>query len=166
MNLEIPKLRTLEGAQKRKKELQESGKTVVLTNGCFDLLHTGHLYFLREASKLGDALFIGLNGDQSVKALKGPTRPVQSELERAYAMNALDFVDTVFIFQTKRLTAEITAIQPNIYSKAGDYNIDSINEEEKGALIQAGTQIQFLPFLPGYSTTSLIKKISDAANTF
>ena len=98
---EICKLRTLEEAKARKETFSQKGKKVVLTNGCFDLLHTGHLFFLKNAADLGDALFIGLNGDKSVHALKGPTRPVQSEMERAYLMSALDFVDTIFIFQTK-----------------------------------------------------------------
>lgn len=166
MNLEIPKLRSLKGAADYRLQLKNAGKKVVLTNGCFDLLHTGHLYFLRKAASLGDALFIGLNGDQSVKELKGPTRPVQSEIERAYAMNSLDFVDCIFIFQTMRLTNEILNIQPDIYSKAGDYNLESINTEEKQALLEVDTEITFLPFLEGYSTTLLIDKIARAAKTF
>jgi len=163
---EISKLRTLEEAKARKETFSQKGKKVVLTNGCFDLLHTGHLFFLKKAADLGDALFIGLNGDKSVHALKGPTRPVQSEMERAYLMSALDFVDTIFIFQTKRLTAEIETLQPDIYSKAGDYDMKSINQEEKEALIRSGSSIKFLPFLKGYSTTKLIQKIQAAANTF
>lgn len=165
-SLENPKLRTLDEAVAHRESLRAAGKRVVLTNGCFDLLHTGHVYYLRKAAALGDALFIGLNGDASVVALKGPTRPVQNAVERAYLLGALDFVDTLFVFDTPRLTAEITALQPDVYAKAGDYTIETLNPEERGALQGCGAEIQFLPFLEGYSTTSLIGKIAKAAGTF
>lgn len=161
-----PKLRTLDAAVVHRASLRAQGKRVVLTNGCFDLLHTGHVYYLRKAAALGDALFIGLNGDASVVALKGPTRPVQSVIERAYLMGALDFVDTLFVFDTPRLTAEITALRPDIYAKAGDYTLETLNPEERAALEKVGADIQFLPFLEGYSTTALIAKIAKAAGTF
>lgn len=166
MNLPNPKLLSLEEAVAHRKALKAGGKYVVLTNGCFDLLHTGHVYYLRKAAALGDALFIAINGDRSVQELKGPTRPVQNEVERAYLLGALDFVDTLFVFHTPRLTAEIEAIQPDIYAKAGDYTLDTLNPEERSALENCGADIQFLPFLEGYSTTSLIGKIAKAADTF
>lgn len=161
-----PRLLSLEDAVKRRQELRADGKRVVLTNGCFDLLHTGHLYFLSEAAKLGDALFIALNGDKSVKSLKGPTRPVQTDAERAYLLSHLRFVDTVITFDTPRLTAEIRALQPDVYAKAGDYTLETLNAEEREALEESNAQICFLPFLAGYSTTSLITKINAAAQTF
>ncbi len=164
--LDIPKLLPLDEAVARREQHREAGERVVLTNGCFDLLHTGHLYFLKEAAKQGDHLFIMLNGDQSVKALKGPTRPIQSETERAYLLGSLPFVDCLAVFHTPRLTAEITALRPDIYVKAGDYDMTNINAEERGALESCGTDIRFLPFLEGYSTTSLIAKICAAADTF
>ena len=155
-----PKLLSLEAAAQKRASLKDAGKTVVLTNGCFDLLHTGHLYFLEQASKLGDALFIALNGTPGIQELKGPTRPVQGDPERAYALGALHFVDTVVLFDTPRLTQEIETLKPDIYVKAGDYNIENINAEERTSLEKVGADIQFLPFLEGYSTTELIKKIN------
>lgn len=143
-------------------QLRAAGKKVVLTNGVFDLLHTGHLYYLHQARARGDALFIALNADASVKQLKGPLRPVQSELERAYALAALSCVDAVVIFREKRLTAEIRALQPDLYVKAGDYTLEKLDPDERAALQAVGAQIEFLPFLPGFSTTTLIAKIKAA----
>ncbi|MEO0796463.1 MAG: adenylyltransferase/cytidyltransferase family protein [Verrucomicrobiota bacterium] len=158
--------RSLDEAVKRRKELRSRGKRIVLTNGCFDLMHTGHVYFLREAAKLGDALIVALNSDESVKELKGPTRPVQSTIERAYLLGNLEIVDTIISFETPRLTAEIEALKPDVYAKAGDYTLETLNPEERAALEKNGAVIQFMPFLRGYSTTSLIAKINAAANTF
>ena len=139
------------------------GKTVVLTNGVFDLLHPGHLYYLRKAAELGGALFIAINGDASVKALKGPARPVQTAEERAYALGALEFVDTLLVFDTPRLDGEIRALRPDVYAKAGDYSLDKLDPGERQALEEVGARIEFLPFLAGYSTTGLLKKIAAAA---
>ncbi len=159
-----PKLfRSLDDAIARRKILAEEGKKLVLTNGCFDLLHCGHIFYLREAAKLGDELWIGLNAAVSVRALKGNTRPVQGDLERAFTLAALEFVSGIFIFNTPRLYAEIRALNPDIYAKAGDYTIETLDPAERDALLACGTEIHFLPFLPGFSTTSLIKKISDAS---
>jgi len=165
-NLDNPKHQTLEAAVGWRKRLQSAGKTVVMTNGCFDLLHTGHLFFLNQAAGLGDALIVALNGDASVRALKGPTRPVQTQHERAYLLGSLACVDAVLTFDTPRLTREIAAIAPDIYVKAGDYTRASLNTEERAALESGGADIQFLPFLTGYSTTALIRKIAAAAKTF
>jgi rfaE bifunctional protein nucleotidyltransferase chain/domain len=135
---------------------------VVLTNGVFDLLHTGHLHTLQASRRQGDALVVALNADASVKALKGPLRPVQTEEQRAFALAALACVDAVIIFGTPRLTAEIAALRPDVYCKAGDYTLATLNPEERAALEAAGTRIEFLPFLPGFSTTSLIARIKAA----
>jgi D-glycero-beta-D-manno-heptose 1-phosphate adenylyltransferase len=146
----------------RRGQLRALGKKVVLTNGVFDLLHTGHLYFLQKARALGDALFIALNADASVRALKGPSRPVQSEEQRAYALAALACIDAVFVFSTPRLDAEIRALQPDVYCKAGDYALDKLDPGERAALEKVKAKIEFLPFLPGFSTTKLIAKIKAA----
>lgn len=163
--LENTKLLDLSAALARRERLRAEGKRVVLTNGCFDLLHTGHLYYLKQAAALGDALFIALNAAVSVRALKGETRPVQGDAERAYALASLVCVDTVFLFETPRLTAEINALKPDVYAKAGDYTLETLNAEEREALQAQGTSIQFIPFLSGYSTTDLIRKIQNAAST-
>ncbi len=135
---------------------------MVLTNGVFDLLHTGHLYYLQKARALGDVLVIALNADASVRALKGPTRPVQDEGQRAYALAALACVDAVVIFREPRLTAEIRALRPDVYTKAGDYTLEKLNPEERAALQEVGARIEFMPFLPGFSTTQLIARIRAA----
>lgn len=166
MDLENPKWLSLEEAVARREGLRSEGRRVVLTNGCFDLLHTGHVYYLREAARQGDALFIALNSDASVKALKGDLRPVQTVAERAYLLGALDFVDTLLMFETPRLTREIAALQPDVYAKAGDYTRETLDAGERGALEACGADIRFLPFLKGYSTTGLIGKIAQAAGTF
>lgn len=166
LNLENPKLFTLDEAVSWRNDLKANGRKLVLTNGCFDLLHTGHLFFLKKAAEQADALMVALNGDKSVQALKGPTRPVQSEEERAYLLGFLSFIDAVIVFHTPRLTAEIEAIQPDVYVKAGDYTRESLNTEELAALDKGEVDIRFLPFLDGYSTTQLIAKISNAAQTF
>lgn len=160
--LDNPKLLTLAQAVTERAKLRAAGKDLVLTNGVFDLLHTGHLYYLKEARRLGEALYVAINSDDSVRALKGPSRPVQTEIERAYALGALWFVSGIVVFREPRLTAEIRALQPDVYCKAGDYTIDKLNPEERGALQEVGARIEFLPFLEGFSTTKLIARIKAA----
>jgi rfaE bifunctional protein nucleotidyltransferase chain/domain len=162
MTLENPKLMALAQAAAARAALRRADKKLVLTNGVFDLLHTGHLYYLQQARALGGALFIMLNADASVKQLKGPLRPVQTEEQRAYALGALACVDGIVIFGRKRLTAEIRALRPDIYVKAGDYTLEKLDPGERAALEETGARIEFLPFLPGFSTTALIAKIQAA----
>ncbi len=162
MTLDNPKLLTLPQAVAWREKLRSVGKSVVLTNGVFDLLHTGHLFYLQQARVLGDSLIIALNADASVRALKGPSRPVQTEEQRAYALGALACVDAVVIFRNPRLTAEIVALRPDAYCKAGDYTLEKLNPEERAALESIGARIEFLPFLPGFSTTQLISRIKAA----
>lgn len=160
--LNNPKLFSLPMAVAWRERARAEGRRVVLTNGVFDLLHTGHLHYLQEAAKLGDALIVALNSDESVRELKGPARPVQGEAERAYALGALACVSALVVFPAKRLTHEILALRPDVYTKAGDYTLEKLNPEERGALEKVGAQIRFMPFLPGFSTTSLIAKIKAA----
>lgn len=155
---------TLAEAVSWRERLRADGRRVVLTNGIFDLLHTGHLYYLKQARALGDALIIALNSDASTRALKGPQRPVQTEEQRAYALGALACVDAVTVFHEPRLTAEIRALRPDVYCKAGDYTLDKLDPGERGVLEAAGAEIKFMPFLPGFSTTSLIAKIRAAGD--
>ena len=155
---------SLDAAVAAREQLRTTGKRVELTNGVFDLLHTGHLYYLEKARGFGDALFVALNGDASVRQLKGPLRPVQAEEHRAYALAATWFVDGVVVFQNKRLTAEILALKPDVYCKAGDYTLEKLDPDERRALEQVGAEIKFLPFLPGFSTTSLIARIKAAGD--
>lgn len=162
MTLDNPKLLTLPQAMAWREKLRSARKSVVLTNGVFDLLHTGHLFYLQQARALGDSLIIALNADASVRALKGPSRPVQTEEQRAYALGALACVDAVVIFREPRLTTEILTLKPDAYCKAGDYTLEKLNSEERAALQSIGARIEFLPFLPGFSTTQLISRIKAA----
>jgi D-glycero-beta-D-manno-heptose 1-phosphate adenylyltransferase len=162
VTLENPKLLTLADAVAARQAWRAAGRKVVLTNGVFDLLHTGHLHSLQAARAQGDVLVVAINADASVRAIKGPTRPIQTETERAFSLAALTCVDAVVVFREPRLTAEIRALQPDVYCKAGDYTIETLNPEERAALQAAGTKIVFVPFLPGFSTTNLIAKIKAA----
>lgn len=162
VKLENPKLLTLPAAVTAREALRAAGKRVVLTNGVFDLLHPGHRQSLQAARAQGDALFVAINSDASVRAIKGPTRPIQSETERAHALGGLPFVDQVVIFRTPRLTAEIKALKPDIYCKAGDYTPDKLDPDERRALEEVGAKITFVPFLPGFSTTASIAKMKAA----
>jgi rfaE bifunctional protein nucleotidyltransferase chain/domain len=164
VKLDNPKLRNLEHSVTQRQKLRAAGRRVVLTNGVFDLLHTGHLYYLQKARALGDALFVALNSDASVRVLKGPKRPVQSEEARAYALGALACVEGIVIFNEPRLTAEIRALRPDVYCKAGDYTLEKLDAGERAALEEVGAKIVFLPFLPGFSTTELIAKIKAAGD--
>jgi rfaE bifunctional protein nucleotidyltransferase chain/domain len=145
-----------------RQRLRVLGHRLVMTNGCFDLLHTGHIYFLQHARQLGDSLLVALNADISVVALKGPKRPIQSEQERAFALAALECVDHLVIFSEPNLVQELVAIQPDVYTKAGDYNLLKLHAGERAALQAGGASIQFLSFLQGFSTTRLIDKIIHA----
>jgi len=159
MESDTPKLMSLNTAAQWRSDLRMKGKTVVLTNGAFDLLHVGHIHSLSEAAKRGDALIVALNSDASVKALKGASRPIFRQEHRARMLAALEAVDAVVIFEESRLTKEIEALKPDIYVKSGDYNLDTLNDEEGEALEQVGAKIEFVPYLEGFSTTEIIEKI-------
>lgn len=144
--------------------LDLQGKKLVFTNGVFDLLHVGHVRYLRQARALGDALVIALNSDTSVRALKGPTRPVNTQDDRAEILRALSCVDAVVVFEEPRATGLIDAIQPHIYTKGGDYTVESLNPEERGALERAGAEIKILPMVEGRSTTATLKRLQAGEN--
>jgi len=140
--------------------LKTRGKKLVVTNGCFDLLHLGHVTYLESGRNLGDALLVGLNGDASVRQLKGEGRPVNNESDRAAVLAALESVDGVCIFTDKTATRFLEAARPDVYLKGGDYTIETLNQDERRAVEQAGGKIQIIPIVPGKSTTELLKKIS------
>ncbi len=140
-------------------QMREQGKKLVVTNGCFDLLHAGHVQYLASARKAGDCLLVGLNGDQSVKALKGPTRPINPEQDRALVLAGLASVDAVCIFPEKRATRFLNSVCPDVYVKGGDYTLQSLDAEEREAVQQHGGQIIFIPFLQGRSTSELIRRM-------
>ncbi len=149
----------LEELSQRSKQLRAAGKKLVATNGCFDLLHVGHVRYLQAARALGDLLAIGLNGDRSVRELKGKGRPVTGERDRAEVLAALQCVDLVTIFPEMRATQFIGASHPAIYVKGGDYSPETLNEEERALLNEIGAEIRFIPFEAGYSTSHLLEQI-------
>jgi rfaE bifunctional protein nucleotidyltransferase chain/domain len=140
--------------------LRARGQKLVVTNGCFDILHLGHVTYLESARNLGDALLAGINADASVRDLKGPNRPVNSEGDRASVLAALACVDGVCIFSDQTATHFLAVAQPDIYVKGGDYTLDTLNQDERRTVEQAGGRIVILPIVPGKSTTSLLEKIS------
>ena len=139
--------------------LRAAGKKLVVTNGCFDLLHVGHVSYLESARNLGDALLVGVNGDDSARQLKGAGRPVNPEADRAAVLAALASVEGVCIFPEKTAVNFLAAAQPDIYAKGGDYTPDSLNQDERRAVESAGGKIVIIPFVPGKSTTALLEKI-------
>lgn len=137
-----------------------AGKKLVVTNGCFDILHLGHVTYLEKARNYGDALLIGVNGDEAVRGLKGAGRPVNSESDRAAVLAALQSVDGVCIFTDATATKFLAAAQPDIYVKGGDYTLETLNQDERRAVESAGGKIVLVPFVPGKSTTGLLEKIA------
>ena len=132
---------------------------VVFTNGCFDLIHVGHIRYLTAAKHLGDILVVGLNSDASVRQLKGADRPINSESDRAEVLAALAVVDHVVIFQEMRVTRLVTILRPDFYVKGGDYSVDTLDPGEVDALRSIGAEIKIVPLVPGRSTTRLIEAI-------
>ena len=132
-------------------------KKIVFTNGCFDLLHVGHVRYLAQAKKLGDFLIIGLNSDSSVKELKGEDRPINSFEDRATLLSAIESVDSVIMFEEQTPENLIKDIVPDILVKGGDYNIEDIVGYQ--TVVQNGGQVKTLSFYDGYSSTNYINKI-------
>ena len=153
------KILSLPELSRRAEEMRQAGQRLVLTNGCFDLLHVGHVRYLQQTRELGDFLVVAVNGDESVRSLKGAGRPLNSEDDRAEVLAALACVDFVTIFPTVRATEVIETLRPAIYVKGGDYTLESLDAEEVAALKTVGAEIKTLPLVPGKSTSGLIERI-------
>lgn len=143
-------------------KMRGEGQKLVFTNGCFDLLHAGHVRYLQAARALGDALAVAINGDESVRALKGDGRPLNDAASRAEVVAGLGCVDHVTIFTETRATDLLAKVRPAIYVKGGDYTRETLHADERAALEQSGAEIRLLPFEKGYSTSSLMEKIRKA----
>ena len=140
------------------KELRNTNKKVVFTNGCFDILHVGHVRYLKVAKALGDVLIVGLNTDASVKRLKGNDRPINNEADRAEVLLALESVDHVVLFGEQTAENLIAEVKPNIYVKGGDYTLETLPEAK---IVQSyGGLVEFIPMVAGRSTTNVINKIT------
>lgn len=144
--------------REHRKNAAQRGRRIVLTNGCFDLLHRGHVTYLEQSARLGDILIVAVNSDASVRELKGPSRPLNHESDRAFLIASLRCVDIAFVFPGPRLDREITVLQPDVYTKAGDYSLETMDPGERAALLAARTEIRFMPFVTGHSTTSLLER--------
>lgn len=142
-----------------REEQRQRGKKVVATNGCFDLLHVGHVRFLQEAKALGNVLIVGMNGDASVRELKGEGRPVNGEADRAEVVAGLGCVDAVIIFPEKRATRFLESVKPDLYVKGGDYQADQLDKDELDAVNKGGGRVQVLDLTPGRSTTAVLQKL-------
>ena len=137
--------------------LREAGQKVVFTNGCFDILHAGHVKYLETARSYGDCLVLGLNTDASVRENKGPERPVNGELDRAAVVGALKAVDYVVLFGEKTAESIIAKVRPDVYVKGGDYTLDTLPEAK---IVQSyGGRVEFVPMVAGRSTSNVVEKI-------
>ena len=134
-------------------------RRLVLTNGCFDLLHTGHVRYLQQARSLGDALVVAINSDRSVKELKGPSRPLNSESDRAEVVAALRCVDYVTIFDDLRVTQVIKSLAPSIYVKGGDYTLETLESSEREAVEECGAEVKIVSLIPDRSTARLLERM-------
>lgn len=143
------------------KEIKSQGKTIVFTNGCFDIIHAGHVKYLAETADLADFLIVAVNSDASVKRMeKSPARPLQNEFSRAHVMASFSFVDAVIIFTEDTPKEVIELITPNVLVKGGDYTLENIVGAQW--VIQNGGEVKTIEFLPGYSTSAIEKKIIEA----
>ena len=157
------KLLSLANAGRWAANARRRDQRVVATNGCFDLLHFGHVSYLQRAKQLGDVLVVGLNSDASVRQLKGPSRPLVDGKHRAAVLAALECVDAVVIFPEKRAHRFLATVQPDVYAKGGDYRPDTLDPRERAVLTAIGATVRILPFVRGFSTTKLIERIRRAA---
>ena len=142
------------------REQFRGNQRLVVTNGCFDLLHLGHVTYLETARNLGDMLLVGVNSDAAVRGLKGEGRPVNSEDDRAAVLAALESVAAVCIFPDVRAQKFLAAAKPDIYVKGGDYTLETLDQTERRTVEEAGGRIHLIPFVPGKSTTGLLKKFA------
>lgn len=144
-------------AKQFSQHLRKEGKLIVFTNGCFDIIHPGHVNYLLDAATLGDVLFIGVNSDESVRRLKGPSRPIIPEKERCLHLACFEFVDFVVLFEENTPEKLIRLIEPDILVKGSDYQIEQIAGAD--FVLQRGGQVITIPLTEGYSTTSILKKL-------
>jgi D-beta-D-heptose 7-phosphate kinase/D-beta-D-heptose 1-phosphate adenosyltransferase len=154
----VEKILDLERMVTRVSEWRAAGETIVFTNGCFDLLHVGHIALLEECRRFGSKLVLGLNADASICRLKGPTRPIVGERERAKVMAALAAVDAVVLFAEDTPLELIRALKPNVLVKGGDYTIETVVGHED--VIAQGGRVEIVPIVEGFSTTNIVKKLT------
>lgn len=154
----MPKFLPLEQVIAERHKLADAGKRVIFSNGCFDILHIGHVRYLRASRQLGDVLIVGINSDASTSAIKGPNRPIRTAALRVEMLAELECVDYVTIFEEPSVTPALLKIRPDIYTKGGDYTIDSIDPGLRAALLEHHIRIEFPAHVPGASTSEILQK--------
>lgn len=145
----------------RREQLRKNNQTLIFTNGCFDLLHIGHVYALEKAKKEGHILWVGVNSDASVRALKGNARPIYPQEARLYLLNALQCVDGLILFDGTDCARELELVQPDVYVKSGHYSLETLNPNERRMLEKCSARIRFIPPLPNWSTTKTLERIRE-----
>ena len=160
MELEIikEKLRTVDVLVEMVRKLQKWNKKIVFTNGCFDIIHAGHIKYLYQAKHFGDVLVIGLNSDESVRRLKGEDRPINKETDRALVLSALEVVDYIVTFEEDTPYELIKELSPNLLVKGGDWLVDDIVGAD--VVLASGGEVKSLPYYEGHSTTNLLNKLN------
>ena len=151
-------LKTQDEIIKIVKDGQAKGETFVVTNGCFDILHVGHVRYLQKTKEFADKLIVMLNSDRSVKAIKGDSRPINCEADRAEILSSLRCVDYVVLFDENSPAKLLEDIKPNVYTKGADYTLETL--PEKDIVIRNNIKVEFIEFVDGKSTTNVIKKIN------
>ena len=146
-----------EGISALIKKLHHEGKTVVATNGCFDILHVGHVRYLEKTKSFADVLIVLLNSDKSVRSIKGPTRPINNENDRAEVLSALKSVDYVVLFDEDSPRNLLDEMKPDVYTKGADYTMQTLPEAD--IMKKNGTRVEFIEFVQGKSTTNIINKM-------
>ncbi len=158
--MKVPEILAWHEMSEQIRKWQAAGERIVFTNGVFDILHVGHTRYLREAQALGDRLVVGINSDESVRRLKGPTRPINSELDRAEVIASLDFVDGVTVFADDTPISLLSVLKPDIHAKGGDYKTPDALPET--AVVRAyGGDVVILQLVDGKSTTNIVKKMQE-----
>lgn len=153
------KVLTIDELSKEIELLKKDNKQIVSTNGCFDILHVGHVRYLQKSASLGDILVVCLNSDASVKRLKGESRPLNNENDRAEVLASLGCVDFVVIFNEDTPVNHLAKIKPNIHTKGGDYNLETLPETK--VIMENGGRLEFINFVEGKSTTNIIEKMKN-----
>ena len=156
----IEKILSLEKLSVWRQKLRQSNRRLVVTNGCFDLLHAGHVTYLEQSAAQGDLLLVGCNGDDSVRELKGSGRPVNAEEDRALVLAGLESVGAVVVFHEKNAVNFLRIAQPDVYVKGGDYTLETLVTDEREVIEESGGEIVIIPFVPGKSTSSIIERMN------
>lgn len=160
------KILDFEQLKKIVEDNKRKDRKIIWTNGCFDLLHIGHVNYLKEAKKLGDILIVGINSDESTRKIKGPERPIQSENERAEILSSLECIDYIIIFSESTSENYLKELKPHVYVKGGDYNINTMNQIERKILEDYGGKIEFISPQQGKSTSNIIERIKNNQASF